>query len=130
MFERWISKLNKINNLRWFLEDVAAQIEILDHVREAAFDVLGVDGDLLARHIRRIKRDVLEDSLHDGVQPPCADVFHLLVDLCRERGDFIHRIVRERNFNAFGFKQSRVLDYESVVGLCQYPHKFIKPERI
>src|SRR5277367_3025600 len=53
--------------------------------------------------------DLVEDTLHDGVQAACADVFCRLVDAEGEAGYLFEGLGGEFELQSLGFEQSRVL---------------------
>src|SRR5438093_465792 len=82
-------------------QDVPRQVLVAGDVGEPLLHVLGVDDLLLAGHVGRVERDLLEQLLHDRVQTPGADVLRALVDLHRDLGDLVE-LVEEHDAGVLG----------------------------
>src|SRR2546426_2621026 len=65
------------------LQNVAAQILVLDDIRELLGNVGGVHFYVLLLQVGRFERNFIENFFEDGVQAPRADIFRLLVRLWR-----------------------------------------------
>src|SRR5207249_7341452 len=90
-------------------QDVPRQVLVAGDVGEPLLHVLGVDDLLLAGHVGRVERDLLEQLLHDRVQTPGADVLRALVDFHRDLGDRLHRLRREPETHLLGLQELHVL---------------------
>src|SRR5947209_6406949 len=101
------------------LQDVAAQILVLDDIRELLADVSGVNLHVLFLQVRRFERDFVEHFLEDGVQTPGADVFGLLVHAGGEARDGGYGCVGNVELDAFGIQQRDVLLDERILRLRQ-----------
>ena len=87
--------------------------------RRRSWTYVGVDRDLLAGQIGRVERDLLQELLHDRVEPPGADVLGAVVHADRELRDRLHRVVRERQPHALRGQELHVLPDQGVAGLGQ-----------
>src|SRR5687767_8731331 len=65
------------------LQYVPAEILILHDIGELLPHVRCIDTDGLLPHVGRFERDLLQQLLHDRMQPPRADVLIYLVDVRR-----------------------------------------------
>src|SRR6266850_4652768 len=90
-------------------QDVSRQVLVAGDVTEPGADVGGVDGQLLARQIRRVERDLLEELLHHRVQTPGADVLRARVHLHRDLRDRLHRLRGEPEGHLFRLQELHVL---------------------
>ena len=77
------------------LQNVAAQILILDDVGELLVHVGGVDLDVLLLQVGRFEGKFIENFFQNGVQAARADVFGLLVDAGGESRDGRDGVVGE-----------------------------------
>src|SRR5665647_920623 len=75
------------------LQDVLAQILVLDDAFQGLADVLRVYGHGFAGALRGTERQVFEQPLHDGVQSTSADVLYLRVDLSGDRCDLVLSLI-------------------------------------
>src|SRR5947209_9853746 len=106
-----------IFEFRMTSEDVAAQVLVLDNVGELFADVGGINLHRLFLQLRRLKGNFVQYFFEDGVQPPRADIFGVLVHRGgkpRQRGD---GVLRDAELDALGLQQSGVLLDEGVLGL-------------
>src|SRR5881296_3367673 len=76
-------------------QNVPRQVLVARDVTQASRHVAGVDGQLLAGHVRSIERDLIQQSLHDRVEAPRPDVLRARVHLHRDLRDRLHRVRRE-----------------------------------
>src|SRR5262245_24235093 len=90
-------------------QDVPRQILVLHDVGEHPRHVRVVDRDRLLGEVRSFERDLVEQLLHDRVQPPRADVLRPLVHTGGEVGDAVDRVGCERERDPFGLHQRGVL---------------------
>src|SRR6185503_12509811 len=111
------------------LEDVAAQIFVLDERLQVRVDVARVDDDALAATVGGLERDRLEQSLEHRVQPPRADVLAAVVDLKRDLGEPPHAARLERDREALGLEQARVLLRQRRARLRENAHEVVDAER-
>src|SRR5947208_11581073 len=100
-------------------QDVPRQVLVTGDVAEASPHVAGVDGQLLARHLRGVEGDLLQEPLHDRVEPPCPDVLRARVHLHRNVRDRLHRIRRELESHLLRPQQLRVLLEQRVLRFRQ-----------
>src|SRR6185369_16156420 len=75
----------KIGAGSWRLQNVLRQVVVLDDPGEPFVHVGGIDRDRAAIEPGGAERDLVQQPLHDRVQPPCADVLLFFVDRV---GDF------------------------------------------
>src|SRR2546425_8796250 len=66
------------------LQNVPAQIIVLDDVLQAVSHDLGVDRQLPLGQLRRLEGDLFQQPLHDREEPAGADVLRALVDRSEE----------------------------------------------
>src|ERR1044072_933118 len=112
------------------LENVTAEILILDRVFEHALNVGSVDRLLLGLEVGTFETDLVEKSFDDRVQAPRADVFRFLVHASREVCNRIDRVWLELELDSFGFHQCLVLPDERVLGLDQDALEIIDGQRL
>ena len=91
------------------LENISAQILILDDIGELLADVVSIHSNRLFLQIRPFERHFLQQLFHNGMQPPGADVLGAFIDLRGEARHLRQRIVGERQLDPLGFEQRRVL---------------------
>src|SRR5437773_11717962 len=96
------------------LEDVPRDVLVPHDIAQPFVDVAGVDRDLLPRETGRVERDLLQELLHDRVEPPRTDVLGAIVYPDGELGDRVHRVVRERQPHPLGGQKLHVLSDEGV----------------
>src|SRR6266850_4167848 len=85
-------------------ENVAAQILVLDDIRELLGDVGGVHFYVLFLEVGRFERNFVKNLFENGVQAPRADIFRLLVYACCESRDGGDGVFGNVELNAFGFQ--------------------------
>ncbi len=90
-----------------------------DDLAQPQSHVLGVDGQLLARHVRGVERDLVQQPLHDRVEPPGADVLGARVHLHGDLGDRLHRLRQKTQRHLLRPQQLHVLPDQGVLGLGQ-----------
>src|SRR5437667_1138187 len=100
-------------------QNVPRQVLVARDVAQASRDVAGVDGQLLAGHVRRVERDLLQQPLHDRVEPPGADVLRARVHPHRDLRDRLHRIRREPERHLLRPEELRVLRDQRVLRFRQ-----------
>src|SRR2546427_728679 len=100
-------------------QNVPRQVLVAGDVAEASPHVAGVDGQLLAGHLRGVERDLLQQPLHDRVEPARPDVLCARVHLHRNVRDRLHRIRRERESHLLRPQQLRVLLEQRVLRFRQ-----------
>src|SRR2546426_174952 len=100
-------------------QNVPRQVLVAGDVAEASPHVAGVDGQLLARHLRGVERDLLQQPLHDRVEPPRPDVLRARVHLHRNIRDRLHRVRRELESHLLRPQQLRVLLEQRVLRFRQ-----------
>src|SRR5262249_9648545 len=91
------------------LEDVAAEVLVLDDLGEHFLDVGGINADRFLLQIRTFERNLVQKLLHNRMQPSGADVFRAFVHGSSKARDLLNRIVLERQLDALSFKQRNVL---------------------
>ena len=101
------------------LEDISAQILILDHIGKVLVDIVGGYLDPLALHFARIETKIVEKLLHDGVQPSCTDVLRRGVHFVCDLADTLDGLVREDDIDTFGLQQFTVLERDCVLGFLE-----------
>src|SRR5467141_2240177 len=111
-------------------QDVAAQILVLDDVRELLGDVGGVNLHVFLFEIGRFERDFVENFFEDGVQAAGADVFGLLIDAGGEAGNGGDGIFGDVELDAFGFQQRHVLLDQRILRLGQNANKIFFLQRL
>src|SRR5467141_3924278 len=112
------------------LQDVAAQILVLDDVRELFGDVGGVNLHVFLLEVGRFERDFVENFFEDGVQAAGADVFGLFVHAGGEAGDRGNGIFGNVEFDAFGLQERYVLLDERILRLGQNANKIFFLQRL
>src|SRR5262249_25797089 len=83
-------------------EDVPREVLVAGQLAQARVHVAGVDGQLLARQVRRVERDLFQELLHDRVEAPGPDVLGRRVHLHGDLGEGVDRIRREGQHHALG----------------------------
>ena len=68
-------------------------------------------------------RHRLQQALHHGMQPPCADVLGALVDLEGDLGDAADAVLRKFDLHALGGHQRPVLGGERGIRLGEDAHE-------
>src|SRR5271157_639633 len=99
------------------LQDIAAQVLVLDDIGELLVDVGRVDLHIFLFQIRGFEGKLVENLFKNGVQAARADVFRLLVDAGGEARDGRHGIIGKYEFNAFGIQQRDGLFQKRVLRL-------------
>src|SRR5438105_114753 len=90
-------------------QNVPRQVLVAGDVAEASPHVAGVDGQLLARHLRGVEGDLLQEPLHDRVEAPRPDVLRARVHPHRDLRDRLHRVRRKPERHLLRPEQLRVL---------------------
>src|SRR6266404_5945560 len=98
------------------LQDVAAQVLVLDNVGELLVHVGGVDLNIFLLEVGGFEGELVENFFEDGMQAAGANVFGLLIDNGRELGDGVDGVVGDVQLYAFGFEQRDVLLDQSILG--------------
>src|SRR5690606_2185320 len=83
-------------------EDVTAQVFVARQLGQVAIDVAGVDRQGGAGLVGRLEGNVLEQALHDGVQPPRADILGVLVHVVGDFRDAANAVVGEDQLHEIG----------------------------
>src|SRR5262245_20030328 len=91
------------------LENVAAQVFVLNERLQVRVDIPIVDDDALAAAVGSLERDRLEQPLEHRVQPSRADVLAAIVDLERDLGEPPHTARLEGDVEPLGREQALVL---------------------
>src|SRR6266566_386496 len=112
------------------LQDVAAQILVLDDVRELLGDVGGVNLHVLLFEVGRFERDFVQNFFEDGVEAAGADIFGLLVHAGGEAGDGGDRVFGDVELDTFGLQERDVLLDERIFRLGQNTNKIFFLERM
>src|SRR6266436_952524 len=112
------------------LQDVAAQVLVLDDIRELLGDVSGVYLHILLFEVRRFKRNLVEHFFKNGVQTPGADVFSLFVYAGGEARDGRDGVLGDVELDAFGLQQRDVLLDERILRLGQNANKIFFLQRL
>src|SRR5882762_7478245 len=112
------------------LQNVAAQILVLDDVCELLGDVGGVNFHILFLEVGRFKRNFVKNFFENGVQAPRADIFCLLVYACGETGDGSDGVLGDVQLDAFGFQERDVLLDERVLWLGKNSNEIFFLERL
>src|SRR5216110_1391530 len=86
------------------LQDVAAQILVLDDVRKLLGNVGGVNLHVFLLEVGRFERDFVQNFFEDGVEAPSANVFGLLVHVGGKAGDGGDGVLSNVELDAFGFQ--------------------------
>src|SRR5437899_5928931 len=105
------------------LQDVAAQILVLDDVRKLLGNVGGVNLHVFLLEVGRFERDFVQNFFEDGVESASANVFGLLIHVSRKAGDGGDSVFGDVKLDAFGFQQRDVLLDERVLRLGQNTNK-------
>src|SRR5467141_2735930 len=111
-------------------QDVAAQILVLDDIRELLGHVGAVNLHVFLLEVGRFERDFVENFFEDGVQAAGADVFGLLVDAGGEAGNGGDGIFGDVELDAFGFQQRHVLFDQRILRLGQNANKIFFLQRL
>src|ERR1700693_4088300 len=107
------------------LKDEAREVLVLEDGGQVGAHVVRVDLDLLAAHLGRGEGDLLEQLLHDRVEPPRPDVLGALVDRGGDLGHLLDGVLRERERHALGLQQLHVLADEGVLRFAQNADKIL-----
>src|SRR6266851_5691477 len=99
------------------LQNLAAQILVLDDIRELLGNVGGVHLYVLFLQVGRFERNFVENLFENGVQAPRADIFCLLVHACGKSRDGGDGIFGNVQLHAFGLQERHVLLDERVLRL-------------
>src|ERR1700733_4393576 len=62
------------------LKNVSRQILVLHNVRQHLAHIVRIDGDMLAFFLRSIEAQLIQYTLHDGMQPSRSNILRVLVD--------------------------------------------------
>src|SRR5438094_2470832 len=114
---------------RYELEDIAAQVFVLEDLRHPLLDLRSVEHDALDWIVRQLEQHVLEQRGEHGVQPAGADVLHALVGLAGDARDLAHPLRRELQRRPLGGDQRRVLLGERVLRLRHDAHEVVFRQR-
>src|SRR5689334_24695670 len=90
------------------LENEAAEIGVLGEVADVLMNIGGVDFRGLAAEIRRLERQLVEHTLHHGLQAPRADVLDRAVDRDRDVGERVDRVAGELDVEALEIGRAHV----------------------
>src|SRR5256885_1445606 len=112
------------------LQDVAAQILVLDDVRELPGDVGSINLDVLLLEVGRFERDFVQNLFEDGVEAAGADIFGLLVHAGGEAGDGSDRVFGDVELDTFGLQERDVLLDERILRVGQNTNKIFYLERM
>src|SRR5580704_18645066 len=105
------------------LQDITAQILILDDIRKLFGHVGGIHFHILFLQVWRFEGKFIENLLEDGMQPPRTDVFGRLVDARGEACDGRNGILGKVELDAFGLQKRDVLLDEGVFWLSENPNE-------
>src|SRR5467141_5275062 len=111
-------------------QDVAAQILVLDDVRELLGDVGAVNLHVFLLEVGRFERDFVENFFEDGVEAAGADVFGLLVHAGGEAGDGGDGVFGDVKLKRFNIQQRDVLLDERILRLGQNANKIFFLQRL
>src|SRR2546425_2234839 len=111
-------------------EDIAAEILVLDDVRELLGDVGGINLHVFLLEVGRFERDFVQNFFEDGVQAAGADVFGLFVHAGGEAGDGGDRVFGDVELDAFGLQERDVLLDQRILRLGQNANKILFLERL
>src|SRR5713226_2212941 len=100
-------------------ENVAAQVLVLDDVRELLGNVSAVNLHVLFLQVRRFEGNFIEYFFEDGVKAAGADVFGLLVYVGGEARDGGDRVFGDVELDPFGLQQRDVLLDQRILRLGQ-----------
>src|SRR5262245_48308708 len=100
-------------------QDVPREILVTGELAQARVNVAGVDRQLLARQVRRVERDLVQELLHDRVEAPGPDVLGRHVHPHGDLGESVDRIRRKGQRHALRAKQLDVLLNQRVPGFRQ-----------
>src|SRR5258708_7840563 len=99
------------------LQDVAAEILVLDDVHKLFVDVSGVNFHVLFLELGSLERNLVENLFENSVQAAGADIFGLLIDAGGEAREGGNGIFGEMQLEALGFEERGVLFDERVFRL-------------
>src|SRR5262252_1132455 len=85
------------------------KVLVAGDVAEPVANVRGVDRQLLARQVRGLEGDLLEELFHHRIEAPGADVLRARVHLHRDLRDRLHRLRREPEGHLLRLQQLHVL---------------------
>ena len=111
-------------------EDELAQILVLRQLLQPLVHVGGVDVHPAHVHVRRLEAELFQQSFHDGVQSPGADVLARLVDLKSVFGQRLDGLGLEHQLDPLGAQQGTVLLGQGAVGLGQDAHEIVAGQRL
>src|SRR5215469_12634800 len=101
----------------WILQDVAAQVLILDNVGELFVHIGGIDLDVFLFQVGGFEGKLVENFFENGVKAARADIFGLLVHASCKLSDRRYGIFSDVELHAFGFEQRDILFDKRVLGL-------------
>src|SRR6267143_3032972 len=107
------------------LQDVPAEILVLDDIGELLVYVGGIDFNVFLLEVGRLEGEFVENLFKDSVKPAGADVFRLLIDAGSEFRDSVDSIVGDVELDAFGFEQRDILLDERILGLGENAHEVL-----
>src|SRR3989304_389999 len=114
----------------WLLENVATEILIPDDVLELLPDIAGIDFHLDPLHVRGLEGDILEEALHDGIEPSRADILGGLVDGGGDSGARLEALPGKALVAPLGGQPRGVLPGHRILRLGQDPDKALFRETL
>src|SRR5262249_13179543 len=91
------------------LQNVAAEILVLDDVCQLFADVGGIDFHILLLEVRRFERNLIKNLFKNGMQAARADVFGLFVHAGGIAGHGRDGVLGDIELDAFGLEESDIL---------------------
>jgi len=101
------------------LQNVAAQVLVLDDVRELFGNVSGIDLHVLFLQVWRFEGNLVEHFFENGVKATGAYVFRLLVHVGGEARDCGDRVFGDVELDPFGLQQRDILLDKRILRLGQ-----------
>ena len=110
-------------------QDVSAEVLILDDIGQLLLHVGGIYAHGFLFQVRPLKRNLVQEFFHNGMQPSCSDVFGGFVHRRGKLGDFLERFIGEGQLDAFRLEQRDILLYQRALGLLQDADKIFRSQR-
>jgi hypothetical protein len=108
---------------RGMLENIPAQVLVLDDVRKLFSYIHRIDADRLLFQVRASEGNLFQHFLHDGMKTPGADIFRILIDDGRKVRDLLNRVVGERQLDSLRIHQRDILLNQGVFRLFENSDK-------
>ena len=101
------------------LKNKARKILILRKITDAAAHIFVVDVHTLARFIGRVETDLVEHTLHHGLQAPRADILDIVIHFGCNRRNSVYSIFGKIKRDIFGVEKRNILLNQARFGLSK-----------